>query len=195
MKKPLHPTILAILASIGFIYTFLCVYLSKNDSLSYVVKPEVITTLILIYWICQCIFLYQSWKLVQTSDLVIEKPTPGKAVGWWFIPLFNLFWIFILWRNLALHLNHLTCRKIVSVSLITIGCSLFIPGSMVNKFFLQGPFFGSAILSTSMRITMVCIFPCTNIASCHIIISMEPVAGFEPATYSLQGSTRMGNPY
>lgn len=78
--------------------------------------------------VLQSIFLYQLWALVQGSDLRAKKPTPGKAIGFWFIPFFGLYWTFILWRNLALHLNHLTTRNKVPVELVVVGCALFIAG-------------------------------------------------------------------
>jgi hypothetical protein len=71
-----------------------------------------------------CIFLFRLWKLAQASDLKRKKPSPGKAVGFVFIPFYNFYWLFIQKRNLALHLNHLTTKNKVPVGLVTIGCAL-----------------------------------------------------------------------
>ena len=76
--------------------------------------------------VLQTIFLYQLWVLAQPSDLNRKKPTPTKAICYWFIPFFSFYWIFILWRNLALHLNHLTRQQKTPVLLVIVGCGLFI---------------------------------------------------------------------
>ncbi|MDB5384931.1 MAG: uncharacterized protein JWM11_577, partial [Planctomycetaceae bacterium] len=37
------------------------------------------------------IWLYRAWSVVPPG---YHSPSPGRAVGWLFIPLFNLYWIF-----------------------------------------------------------------------------------------------------
>jgi len=39
-----------------------------------------------------CMLHYQLWKLIPTH---IARTTPGKAVGFMFIPLFNFYWCFV----------------------------------------------------------------------------------------------------
>ncbi len=79
--------------------------------------------------VLQTIFLYQLWVLAQASDLDIKRPTPGKAIGFWFIPFYGLYWTFILWMNLAKHINHMTSgSNKVPVKLVIIGCGLFVAG-------------------------------------------------------------------
>jgi hypothetical protein len=36
--------------------------------------------------------LYRAWKCLQPGGLA--RTTPGKAIGFLFIPFFNLYWIF-----------------------------------------------------------------------------------------------------
>lgn len=133
---PPNPTILAILAGVYFLFDFISFAISPQ-------QPTIVDFgfgvglflaflmpwVFIAYLVLQTVFLYKLWKLVQTSDLLIEKPTPGEAVGYWFIPFYGLFWTFILWKNLALHLNHMTGRKIVSPPLVKAGCWVFIPGA------------------------------------------------------------------
>lgn len=38
------------------------------------------------------IALYRAWKVLQPGG---ARTTPGKAVGFLFIPLFNLYWVFV----------------------------------------------------------------------------------------------------
>jgi hypothetical protein len=42
--------------------------------------------------IVSLVFLYKMWKAIQGPDARIS---PGAAVGWMFIPLFNVVWLFI----------------------------------------------------------------------------------------------------
>lgn len=43
-------------------------------------------------WIYGLIILYRAWSLVPPQ---YARTTPGKAVGFLFIPFFNLYWIFV----------------------------------------------------------------------------------------------------
>lgn len=38
------------------------------------------------------IYLYRAWRLIQPGNV---RTTPGKAIGFMFIPGFNLYWIFV----------------------------------------------------------------------------------------------------
>ena len=55
-----------------------------------------------------CLSLYQLWKLVPAD---IARTTPGKAVGFWFIPGFNLYWDFVAWRGLGDAMNKTLQRR------------------------------------------------------------------------------------
>jgi len=72
-------------------------------------KVKELEDLFMWYWICLiasfftlglsaiasvvlfCIILYRSWEQIQDGH---ARTTPGKAVGFLFIPFFNLYWIF-----------------------------------------------------------------------------------------------------
>ena len=41
---------------------------------------------------------YQLWKLIPVD---IARSTPGKAVGFCFIPFYNFYWYFIAWKGLG----------------------------------------------------------------------------------------------
>lgn len=49
-----------------------------------------------------CIHLYRCWKLLQDGK---ARTTPGKAVGFMFIPFFNLYWVFVAIAGLAKDVN------------------------------------------------------------------------------------------
>ncbi len=48
----------------------------------------------LVLWsgILSYIYLYRAWSLIQPGNV---RVTPGKAIGFLFIPFFNLYWIFV----------------------------------------------------------------------------------------------------
>ena len=48
------------------------------------------------------ILFYQMWKLIPAD---IARTTPGKAVGFCFIPFFNLYWIFVAFKGLGEDMN------------------------------------------------------------------------------------------
>lgn len=127
MKKlPLHPALIAIPVGLS-LCIFSLIFLTEPYNQLYV--NSIIAALpltIVAYPILQLIFLYKMWQLVQDSTLKIKKPSPGKAIAYLFIPIFNLYWIFILWRNLALHINHLESSKKIPVKLVTIGCAFLL---------------------------------------------------------------------
>ena len=53
----------------------------------------------LIFW---CILHYHLWKVIPRD---IARTTPGKAVGLLFIPLFNLYWVFVSCLGLSKDIN------------------------------------------------------------------------------------------
>jgi hypothetical protein len=137
-KHPLHPTI--VLAPMAA--AFFAGGISGAADIPFFPVVFIFSFLAGAGWLAlQTIFLYQLWVLAQASDLDIKKPSPGKAVGFWYIPFFGLYWTFIVWMNLAKHMNHVTsgCKK-VPVTLVIIGCGLFDAGIFFSA--SQGPYVG-----------------------------------------------------
>ncbi len=54
------------------------------------------------------IILYRSWSLIQDG---YARTTPGKAVGFCFIPFFNLYWFFEAFGGLAKDTNSFIYRR------------------------------------------------------------------------------------
>ena len=53
------------------------------------------------------IYLYKAWHSLQPGG---AKITPGKAVGFLFIPLFNYYWIFVAMGGLPRQWNEIVSR-------------------------------------------------------------------------------------
>lgn len=66
--------------------------------------------------------LHKLWSLIPADK---ARTTPGKAVGFLFIPLFNFIWIFVAFYCLARALNAETGRKSVSEAVSFIYCCSF----------------------------------------------------------------------
>ena len=52
--------------------------------------------------IFQYLLLYQGWKSIPSD---IARTTPGKAIGFLFIPIFNFYWMFIAYNGLGKDMN------------------------------------------------------------------------------------------
>ncbi len=56
-------------------------------------------------WILGLTIQYQAWSMIQSIN---PRTTPGKAIGFQFIPFFSLYWVFIAYRGLAIDMNKFT---------------------------------------------------------------------------------------
>lgn len=76
------------------------------------------------------IYLYRAWFILQPGG---AKTTPGKAVGFLFIPLFNLYWIFVAYGNWATDWNRITSSytNLATAPKVSAGLFLALPISIV----------------------------------------------------------------
>lgn len=57
--------------------------------------------------VAMCFFWHRAWRSIQDGR---ARTTPGKAVGFMFIPVFNLYWAFVLLAGFAKDYNAF-CRR------------------------------------------------------------------------------------
>jgi hypothetical protein len=74
-----------------------------------------------------CLLLYKLWGTVQDGQ---AETTPGKAVGFLFIPFFNFYWQFVAFWGLSKDLNryvrqHNLAAPPANEALVLTGCILF----------------------------------------------------------------------
>ncbi len=96
-----------------------------------------------------CLLLYHLWKLIPPD---IARTTPGKAVGFLFIPFFNFYWMFVAYQGLGADMNKTLQRHgipyQVKENLGVITCVLYcvavilgfmvsLAGCIVQVFFFQ----------------------------------------------------------
>ena len=55
--------------------------------------------------------LYRAWSAIQDMPRGMPRTTPGKAVGFLFIPFFNFYWIFVGIYGLAQDYNRYIAEK------------------------------------------------------------------------------------
>lgn len=83
--------------------------------------------MLVICTVFHCMFLYNLWKIIPPS---LAPTTPGKAVGFLFIPFFNLYWVFIAYYQLAKKMNMVSGQRglppMLSPEFALITCILYI---------------------------------------------------------------------
>ena len=67
------------------------------------------------------ILIYRAWEAIQDGH---ARTTPGKAVGFLFIPFFNLYWVFVAWYGFAQDYNSYIERHAVTASKLNKGLYL-----------------------------------------------------------------------
>jgi hypothetical protein len=124
-----------VLQSIALVY-FALNYFLPNDSIkrtiSCVLELPIMTTVIL-----QLILLFKFWEVVQDG---FARTSPAKAIGFLFIPFFNLYWNFPAQFGLSKDLNRYSRQHFENLdekgiktshpilALITIICSYLVTG-------------------------------------------------------------------
>lgn len=73
---------------------------------------------ILLSSITMMVFLYKMWAAINDG---VTRPSPGAAVGCLFIPLFSLYWIFIVWPGYATAYNAYARRHGIQVQPLSMG--------------------------------------------------------------------------
>src|SRR4051812_41137726 len=52
--------------------------------------------------IAHCMLIYKSWAAIQDGQ---ASTSPAAAVGFCFVPFFNLYWVFQVWLGFAVDYN------------------------------------------------------------------------------------------
>lgn len=76
---------------------------------------------IALFCVCFGVFIYKAWSFIQDG---YAQTTPGKAVGFLFIPFFNIYWIFVAFYGLSVNLNKYIFRHRIKIDPINSGLVL-----------------------------------------------------------------------
>lgn len=79
-------------------------------------------SILVVYWmIVWLVLLYKAWASIQDGH---ARTTPGKAVGFHFIPLYNFYWIFQAYWGFAKDYNSYITRHGITTSRLPEGLFL-----------------------------------------------------------------------
>ena len=113
-----HFVILAVTWWIGFPLSIIGEFLPKAGQglLGLIWIPAVIVTTV--FW---CILLYRQWSLLQGHG---ARVTPGKAVGFGFIPFYCFYWWFVAYAGLATDTNNYLREAGISSKRVSFGLAV-----------------------------------------------------------------------
>jgi hypothetical protein len=117
-----------------------------------------------------CLFVYRIWAAIQGGGYA--RTTPGKAVGFLFIPFFNLYWVFVAYRGWAEDYNCTVQSHGVSVPLMSMGLATTMCVLMVCSVV---PYIG--VLLGLVNFVFVCIFINNAINGVNALARMTPTGG------------------
>ncbi len=86
-------------------------------------QPWLVTITCILYgpllagMILQYILTYRFWQIIQDG---FQQTTPGKAVGFLFIPIFNLYWNFVAFFGLSKDMNRYVDRHFSNIPAQTV---------------------------------------------------------------------------
>lgn len=99
----------------GFLVSFIggMVSAENDETGGLIISLGVIAVIIaMIYYF---VLFYQVWRFVieesQRNNLIPSIETPGKAIGYCFIPFYNLYWVFQAFGKFPKDLNALAAKK------------------------------------------------------------------------------------
>lgn len=116
------------------------------------------------------IFLYRAWHILQPGG---ARTSPGKAVGFLFIPLFNFYWIFICYHGWAQDWNRIRNSHSNLTSIPTVSEGLFLAGPI---FLLAAvvPFIGLLPLLAGVIIMLIMFFNICTVINAMADASQQP---------------------
>jgi hypothetical protein len=127
--------------------------------------------------------LYRAWASIQDGH---ARTTPGKAVGFCFIPFFNLYWIFVGFGGLAKDMNAFARRYNLagvqmSEDLFSVQCVLVLLNIVMQYIPVIGNIYGIAIGALGLHLfRQIC--TAVNAISDQAAVRIETPAQSTPAT-------------
>jgi uncharacterized membrane protein len=114
--------------AVGLMFAGIFCFISMNFNtvgtiifVSFIMAALVLMILAIIYY---CIFIYRMWDAINDGT---TRPKPGQAVGFLFIPYFNLGWIFIAISKFPYEYNRYITRHNLAVQPMKKGIHIALP--------------------------------------------------------------------
>ncbi len=93
--------------------------------------------------------LVLAYKMWSSIDDGATQPTPGKAVGFLFIPLFSIYWVFVVWPGFATKYNAFVQRNAIQTQ--PIGQGIYIGALLLGWIPIVGPVLWSIAIAQTCR--------------------------------------------
>jgi hypothetical protein len=151
----------------------------------------VFVTVLIFFWsglislvtgeILSYIVVYHMWKMIQDG---FARTTPGKAIGFLFIPFFSYYWIFVAFRGLAIDYNgyinrHGLTAPTMSVNLFTAFCVVSVSGNVLafgpSELGLASGFGFWVLLAAEILRIIITKNCCDAVNSFHAMQAAEPL--------------------
>jgi len=107
---------------------------------------------LIVQMIYNFVILWKMWSSIQDG---YARTTPGKAIGFLFIPFFNVYWIFQVWGGFPHDYNNYVDRRGLSVSHLSSGVFTAYP---VLILLTAIPFLGilAALVNMFLFVAIIC---------------------------------------
>ena len=106
--------------------------------------------------VIEYVLLYRLWQVIQDG---YARTTPGKAIGYMFIPGFNIYWIFQALPGLSTDMNAFITRYQIPVKLLPVGLAVTIPIlTLISIAFVSIPNGGNILSYSIARILSILLF-------------------------------------
>jgi len=146
----------------------------------------IVSSLIAIYaFVVLAILIYKMWKALPAG---VARTTPGKAVGFLFIPLFNFYWWFPALWGWAQDWNSYAAKSEGKLPRISEGLPLSIAvfgaiGGSIGTIaaFAGAPWLGMVLAGPNYVLIPIFIFQVCNLLNNAPAVPDEPVPGGSPA--------------
>ena len=128
--KPANFALMATLVIVGFIafVAGLVIYMSEESPLAMIIGLAGLGTLIT-GGIISLIYLHRGWTILQPHT---PHSTPGKAVGFLFIPLFSLYWNFVAYWRFSQEWNRIIANNPANQGAPRMAEGLFLTYAILN---------------------------------------------------------------
>jgi hypothetical protein len=123
---------------------------------------------------------YQLWKVIPSD---IARTTPGRAVGFCFIPIFHFYWLFVTCVGLCKDMNLTLCQRgiqhQVSEGLALTYCVFYLIISIVGLFVDAEPFDNLpnlvlVFLAVSTMIILICFYKSVKYGAIILLGELQP---------------------
>jgi len=163
VSKGLYLTLIILGVSLGWILLIPMIYFLIFDVEVSLTLSFLAIIIFLIGQITFLVLLYKGWEAIQDYQ---TRTTPGKAIGFLFIPLFNIYWMFVAYYGFAVEYNKFIRRNNINVP--------YLP---------EGLFLSHPILTLIFPIPLVIIDP---IIANHICNGINNLAYYQPLRETIQ---------